>query len=352
MTIYLVLIIILFMFWYLKGNNDNNNILISLYCMIIILVSGSRYGVGVDYENYENIFYYINGFSNKITLDINNISGLEPGFVLLNKLFGFSNNGFIAVNIVLVALTMWAFHSAILKLPSKYQFFAYFILVTHAFIFLMQNQMRQACAISVFIYSIRYINEIKINRYLLINFLSAMTFHYSALVVLPLYFITKFELTRFRMVFLFATVLPLSLLGFFNSILTAIVKGIGLYTVYLQSSFSSVQTLSIINILTLLYLFTLIFLFDRRTNENKILFLGLLLTCIASNFALFERLSAYLIYVKVISLPLLISNIKNSNNKIIIISSIVVYSIMMYMNAIAINSGGNIPYRSLFERLV
>lgn len=347
-----ILVIIAALLGSLARGVHYDKISVFLIFLFIVLVSGTRYGVGVDYVNYENIFYNINGFYDSITLDINNIDGLEPGFLLINKIFGFSKYGFYGLIFFMSLVTLGLIHAAILKLPIKYQYLAYFILITHAFVFLMQNQIRQAASIAIFIFSVRYINNGCKRNFFGLNIVSAIIFHYSALAVLPLYAVRHISLTKIKMIIVLSFVLPVSIFGGFNHLLYEVVKNISIYDVYLSTSFSDVSQLSIINIITVMYFFLLIYFFDRDSNEGKILFFGLVLSCVFSNFSLLERLSSYFLYIKILSIPMLIYGIRNSSNKYIVLISLLIYSIAMYANAIAINSGGNIPYLNLIEGVI
>lgn len=352
---YPVLIFALFSLQYFSKTNKSNEINICFMFFIFVFIavlSGTRYGIGVDYVNYENIFYNLNGYYDRITLDINNIYGLEPGYILINKFFGFSEDGFYILIFFIAIVTMYIMHLAIKKLPIKYQYLAYFILVTHAFVFLMQNQIRQAASIAIFIYSLKYINSSDKIKYFGLNLLSAITFHYSALVVLPFYLVKFVNLTRVRMLVAICVVVPASLFGVFNYILYEIVKSISIYDAYLSTSFSEVSQLSVINLITVLYFFLIIYFFDKGNNENKIFFIGLILSCVFSNFSLLERLSGYFIYVKIISIPLLFFEVEKSSNRYLLFLSLIIYSIAMYINAISINSGGNIPYVNILEKII
>lgn len=353
MSLYLfypTLIVVASLFSLVVNRVNYDKIIIFFVFIIITIASGTRYGVGVDYVNYENIFYNINGYYESVTLDINNIYGLEPGYMQLNKFFGSAKWGFYCLIFFMSFVTMIFISAAISVIPGRYRYLAYFILITHAFIFLMQNQIRQAASIAIFIFSIRFINSGSKAKFFGVNILSAVLFHYSALIVLPMYLVRYFSLKKGWMILSLALVLPASIAGLFNSFLYEIVESISLYNAYLSTSFSNVNNLSIVNIITVVYFFILIYFFDRESNESKILFFGLILSCIFSNFSLLERLSSYFLYIKIISMPMMIYRMSNFNNKYIVLASLIVYSIAMYVNAMVINSGGNIPYINLIER--
>lgn len=162
---------------YHRLNTNNKYIYAFLSFIPLFLISALRKFVGTDYMSY----LYI------LTPDI--LSGqqyYEFGFQYLVKL---------------CVLFLGDFQWLIFSLSFIYCFFTFktlyrysaniplsiLILVSFGCYYFSLNTMRQACAISIFFYSIKYIEFRNMKLYLLcVSF--ACVFHYSALIFLPLYF--------------------------------------------------------------------------------------------------------------------------------------------------------------------
>ena len=336
-----------------KVYNSSNNILydnvsIRIVFFSLLMISGMRYEIGTDYENYRSIFYLLNGYASQAKTDINNLYTLEPGYILINYFFGYFPGGFYLVIFFVCCITLFFLFKSLSALNGDYKYLALLIIILHAFVFLMQNQIRQAASIAIFIYSIRYVNSGNYVRFFFINAFSALLFHYSAIMLLPIYAVRYFKFNSMSMAISIAFIFVLSSIGFFQNTFSQIISSLPIYSVYINSdTYSSNSSLSIVNIITIIYFSFLLILFNNGRNESKIFFIGIVLFCAFSNFSILLRLSNYLLYVKIISIPLLISDMNNSSNRRVIGVSFLIYSLLMYVNAAAINSGGNFPYRSL-----
>jgi len=141
--------------------------------------------VGVDTA------YYVSFYNIATRFNFNNLFNniYEPGFVYLSYLLRSVNASIVIFLIVCSSITMALFY--IFYYPEK-QLLSYGIIFAYCtgFIFFMMNGMRQAIAVMIFSLSIKYIRNKNPVKYCLVIFL-AFLFHYSAILLLPLYFIIQ-----------------------------------------------------------------------------------------------------------------------------------------------------------------
>jgi len=166
-------------FAYLSDKSKNISWL-KLSFIIIFLFSALRYGYGNDY------FGYLEGFRNIRYTDSD--AHFELGWQYLNLLF--QPFGFFAMTATLAAFNSYIYYRFLKKyVPSQYYWLALFLYVFNPYIMLLHlSAMRQALAISLFIYSIDYIYKKDLMRYALCIVLASM-FHKSAIIYLPMYFV-------------------------------------------------------------------------------------------------------------------------------------------------------------------
>lgn len=143
----------------------------------ISFIVGFRNNVGVDWLGYKNLFEGI--AANKPTYEV------ELGYYFINKLVA-ALGGSSEIMFFLVALISWFF---IFKSVSNlYLPLLLFFLFVEEYFFWSMNGVRQFVSISLFLYSIQFVLDRSLFKYLL--FISiAILFHSSALLLLPLYFI-------------------------------------------------------------------------------------------------------------------------------------------------------------------
>lgn len=143
------------------------------------LFSGFRYEVGVDFYSYiDNIDNILHGYS----------TSFEIGNVFLIRVIGglnLSYQFFFLFYSILTSIFIFLFVSRYSLSLVTSSFFYFFFSVFYLASF---NAVRQYLAISIFLFSIRYILERKI-LFFFVSILVASMFHLSAILMLPLYFI-------------------------------------------------------------------------------------------------------------------------------------------------------------------
>lgn len=141
-------------------------------------VSVFRYEVGTDWPIYDEYFHKIAAGVDKFT---------EPGFNVLNKVLSFFTKDswwLFAVCALLIGIFMF---KTIMD-QSVNPAFSILVYVLAGDYFNSQNQLRQALAMSIFLYAFKYVKERDWKRYFF-WILIASLMHVSALLYFPVYFL-------------------------------------------------------------------------------------------------------------------------------------------------------------------
>ncbi|WP_332628465.1 EpsG family protein [Halalkalibacter flavus] len=182
MFFYFVLALIVGVFAELSVKTKSKVVKVLSTLVVIILPSfffAVRFGIGTDYFSYLRIFERIN---NGIE------SRMEWGYFTLNYLVA-KLNGNIEIVFFITAILMMAFVFYSIK-----SFNNYFSTGVSMFIFMLLyyqmsfNTVRQALTMAIILYSIRFITERKLLKFIILV-IFASSFHISALLFLPIYFI-------------------------------------------------------------------------------------------------------------------------------------------------------------------
>lgn len=158
-----------------------------VFCSFLVpaLVMALRYGIGTDY--YYTYVPYFDGVQQEGILPG---IGLEPGIWLVMKLvqlFGGGHTAFFATTSFLIMGVFWLgiFQNSRLPWYGVALFF-----LTEAY-FVSMNAVQQYMALAIVFWGMRYVQKPCFWKYLLCVLVGTL-FHYSTLVLLPLYLFLKF----------------------------------------------------------------------------------------------------------------------------------------------------------------
>lgn len=194
MVSYFLIIYIPLIVTFLKKNKLG----LKIALLFLILVSSLRYEFGADYVSYYSIFNDIK--DNNINVYI---QGLEKGYVYLNKIIVFFNLDFMWIFFIITSLNLFLIYKILiyLEVDSKdYWFILFLYLISINYYFYHLSMLRQSVAIYLFIFSLKYLYEKKLYKFILIIMIG-VCFHKSAILLLGIYPIVKY-LNRKRMIVL------------------------------------------------------------------------------------------------------------------------------------------------------
>lgn len=284
-----------------------------LIVLILILFSGFRYNVGIDYNSYVDIFVY--GF------ETNEVGYLY--FIELIKFLGGTQQLifflFALGTIILVALYI-----------NKYSPLPYLSMITYIcigpFFLASLSGIRHYFAISIFLFCLKYVVQQKIKPFLIIMIFAGITIHASLLFLIPTYFFLHKKVKQNHILLIIIICLLsnplLNIIIEYSSYATYFVKGVNVKispTIYLYLVIS----------------FGLMFLARKSSNIlynlNFLSFLSLLLLFVNQKLPndLFLRMNNYFFFSQIILIPLLIKSIKDHTNKTYVIFSYL-FGIILY----------------------
>jgi transmembrane protein EpsG len=164
---------------------------------ILIMVTGFRYKVGTDYKAYENYFNLIkNGHFPRV----------EASFIFISKIGQFLNFNQQFMFLIYAAILYIFIYLGVRYFDPDYKY-RHLILLLGTFYLLINgfNTIRQMASVGVLFFSLKYINEKKLKKFLVLVLL-AFFLHKSAVIFVLLYFLLKIDSKK---IFFFVLISPL-----------------------------------------------------------------------------------------------------------------------------------------------
>jgi hypothetical protein len=332
-TILIGILSVLFAF---LGSKTQNYKYVSISFFILFVFLALRFDFGNDYLAYYNHFEKIkDSFWSDIDFlyGENLISGqMEFGYVLFVKLLTLSSNFYFLI--ALHSLFMcWVYYSLIKKnVEIEYAWLAVLIFVFLPQIMLVQlSAIRQTLAILCFYYSVKYLINRSFIKYLLC-ILIASTFHYSAFILIPIFFIiTNKPVLRFESFIYMGLYIFIVLFGssFLNFIQTFTESYLPKYISYFKDEGVKVSSGIGLIINSALYLFILFFGKTENTSDKvfyRIAAMYILFSTTGMILNSLSRLALYFVPALIIVVPQMMTQ---NINKIFKIGFISVFLLMV-----------------------
>lgn len=293
---------------------------------ILIIVSGYRdlsYIYGDEYT-YRIIFDEIN--NGKL-----NSAENEIGFLGLNYIIGLFTNDSQWLIMVCAVITNILILKALYKY-SKYFNFSLFLYIVFGGYFASFNIMRQFLAIAIlFYYGIDFILNKKIYKYI-VCVLIASSIHFSAIILLPMYWLVNVKNKRrlYICTFLITSVSFLAFNSLFKS-LSGFDRISGYYNNYSNMNVG-VNIFRILVISIPIILMGLNYKTMKKNNDKfEILyyfgFISMIIMIFSSKYLYFSRLYNYFGIINLLLIPEYIYSVKSQKNRIILL--ILVYSLYL-----------------------
>ena len=185
--------------------------------LVIAVLSAIRYDIGADYENYAYIIEQLrsalnNGYSFK---DILLVFSKEPAMIVLTYLFSWSEYSYVGVVGIISVLNLCLLY----KVLERYKIHAWglFLYIVTFMLFQGWDWVRQSVAMHMFLFSLQYIESRSMGKYMLCVLFASM-FHYSALCLIPFYFIYSIRIRPIYLLMFSIGLFVLAELGVFNNV--------------------------------------------------------------------------------------------------------------------------------------
>lgn len=333
--------------------NLTQNVKISFYHILALIaisfVVGFRNGVGVDWKGYKDLF-------EDISANIPSYK-VEFGYYIINKWVAMIG-GSAEIMFFIVALISWFF--IFKSVPKILLPLTLFFLYADEVFFWSMNGVRQFVALSIFLYSIRFIINRTLIKYLFFIII-AILFHTSAVLLLPLYFIPfqklynqKFWFIAFIISSFFAN--SQVLVDGLRKIIFYGANQFGLLSYYL-GFFDRGQYIAGTLILGLGFIFKfLINLFIiffskevvKQNPQTKIYFVLFFISTIIFNlFYMYQpigRLNTYFAVLRCIVLALIIYHLSRKRKYQLLAISVIMYYFILFLSTIYNSSNLCSPY--------
>lgn len=291
-------------------DRKNTKVYYFIFLSVLILFAGLRFNVGVDYQSYGDFF--------SLVLSGANIY-MEDSFILLVKFINLIDGEEQLLYFVYAFLTV-IFTSKFIEYFSLNKVLSLYIYFTFAVFYLASfNGIRQALAVAIFMYSIKFIFERNLFKYILLIMIATFV-HKTAVLMLPLFFILNKQLNIVKFVSIF--------LGYY--FFEQLILFIGISQAYLNN-FDSVTDEGInpfVYLLVVMFLFLYKIDFKYKTLGLNLTFFAILLgitpllTTIPSNYIV--RMTSYFTFGILFILPNLMIVFKNKNLKSIYFTIVIV----------------------------
>lgn len=313
------------------------------------VVAALRDNVGTDFLEYEYLYYQIKGLSFGSQISI------EPFYFLLNKLLNILNLDSQWLFVTSGFIIYYLYYRVIIREASYFELSIYLFIIL-GFYFSTFNILRQWIACAIIFNSFLYLFKNKKIKFI-ISCIVAMLFHFTAVILMPLYFLIRImrkEMTRILLV-----VLTLVASFFLNIILMAVNEGLIIlnanpkYLKYLNElSISNAQGFLfplICLIVYVLYLFYKNKLIETNTNFHyyiNILIIGLAISILGQSLLIFARLHFYFLPILIIIIPNIIKCM-GKETKIISYMFVMIFGLLFFLYQLEHNGGEPLPYNNI-----
>lgn len=320
---------------------------------IILFISATRFDIGDDYVRYTRMFEDVKEKSLE-TFTILDVLMYEPFVYILGWTFSWATYTYAYAMACYAVLIVFFYY----KTFDYYNVHALglFLLVVTWSLFQSWDGVRQNLSIAVFVYSIRFIEQRKFLKYLFF-ICFAMMFHYSAIIMLPCYFLSRLKSRPYILVSMVFVVFMLAEVGLMTNIHGKLAILIPYYgqiygnSIYVQNGEGSYHSTTYI--LTML-LYMIVILLSRREHYvfANLLAIGAIIYAIAGGNLNFERMSWYFTPALMILVPKMLQDMQSVTeyNKMFVRY---IYIIMLFLALfegvyLKANFRNVVPYDSIF----
>ena len=322
------------------------------YCLLLLL-SSFRFTIGNDYENLFSLFYYSNlEFSGAYSYSFENVgSAIVPILVSIvpdhSKVGASTAIGFLSL--------IFLFY--IYKTLDRYKVHDKGIILLFILSILFQSWdwAKQCAAVAIFIYSTKYIEDRNFKKYV-IYIIIASLFHISALITLPLYYLSKIYISPRLLSFSLFIVFIMTELGLFHSIHERLVGLIPYYNeVYAMSQYSYFDQYTYYSprfIYTSLWYIVVLLLCPSHIKIYPLIFaIGATLYMVSSGSLLLDRISLYFTISQLIIVPLELKLLKKKSIGYYLLTFMLLVHAFLFNREIFIDGGlrGSDIYQSVFS---
>ena len=338
MSIYIAVLFILFISLIIA--NYNRLLEKPLYffnvAILIFIYTFRDISVGVDTANYYNSF---------VSFDSNDVRGVEFGWMFINYICRNWLNSFTALQFI-VSILIFTFFTKSVSIYSKNRILSLILFVILYYYFNSLNIARQILACCICLYSLNFVKSHQIVNYI-IWVLVAMSIHSSAVIMLPMYYISKLNLPKLILV-----VILLSSYMIPNYIMPILYEALSsneLYSMYLGDLLLTRSDLSM-NLLLHSIILVFILYFSKSDSIYRLLFIvGVFFTNVFSSQEVIARIGLYFKLPLVLLIPNLEWKFYSPYLRCFATPIIVVLLLVACIIMLIANDSGVCPYKIILN---
>jgi len=336
---------------YFHSKNERIFWLFFLLFPLFIMVAFRSLNVGSDTLTYFRMYNNSSG----IGLTQPYVGYTEIGFQFINRLFNVFGFSFMLYQICYAFFVYLSIYIFLFKYSKNFSLSIFIFIALRVFFFSMTG-VRQMIAISIILYSLPYLINRKLLKFLIITTIAALI-HNTAIVFIFIYFIPYKVFSKKTIVKLFF-IMGITLLIFDNLIELFLI----LYPKY-STYLARIESYDGLFVYVQFILVIMIFFFGyfvsekynlRHSKENKIYFnaalFSVLLALLATQINIAGRYLKYFYMIYLIYLPAIFINNKRSKYKLI--NSVFLFLLLVYYLIILVyrpNWEGVLPYEFMFS---
>ena len=313
-----------------------------------IFISAFRYGIGSDYFNYEIIYHQISG---GLLLSFQN-TRFEPGWIILNYLINIIFNDAKYVFIITSILIWVISFKALYDNRDKIHIGVASLIMLATLYNQSFNIIRQSLAIAIVMLTIKLINDRKPFKYTMVILLAA-SFHYTALIFLPIYWLVNGRVKGLGIVKKVVTAILFVISIIMIPHIVNFLSNIEAFSTYSSHYNLELQDVGIGNIIIRIPIILVMLLNyqDLKRNGNLmgrfvyVYLLGLILQYVGYYAEFANRIADFYFFVEIFVLSAIYKNQKVKMKRALILIVILIYYIAWFsFYIIYLNRHQTIPY--------
>ena len=331
---------------------NKNRIFELIGILALISLSVLRYDIGYDYNTYFSVIKHMSTLMTSthtesfwpFIIEIMAMFRMEPLFVLLTYISSsFQNNSLFVIGFYSLVTIYFTYKS--LK-DINGLFWGVFVMIMMGYLFISYDQIRQAAAISIFLYSLKYIEHREWRKYFSLSLLAFM-FHYSALFIFPIAYFLRFKPKIKLYIFLIILFFALFLLNIWSQYREILFNLLPFYNNYAKTGISASDFGTGLGLLSkiLFYSFLMVQMRNKNYVYSNILLIGILLLIFSSGNLNINRISNYFCFVSMLALPICI---KRGANLVLFAFVFFLFLNGEILFATGRGANGCVPYDSVF----
>ena len=341
----------------LKKNNKIINLLLNLIVIQLFFISAFRsVNVGIDLQRYIPRYNLIADTKWSNIFGLRNVVDFEYGYIIYNKIISVIFNNEQALIIITSLIVVFSF-SLFIRNYSKIPWLSFYLFVTMGYFGGSFNILRQYLAMSIILFSLKYIIERDFLKFL-ICLIFAVSIHKTAAIFIVLYSLYKIRINSIYIILLsfFAIII-----GFTSKYIIKFVLSGTSYSKFLGEIGSGLGKGSGEGMLIVLLLVFLGMLFFNKNlkkldpNTNlwfHMIIVAIFFNILALNLGVFERVMRFFTIAMIIVIPNILYFIKQKEMKLIGIVAVILLSSYYYLGIVMTSyssSGGIIPYTFMWQ---